>query len=93
MSALSVDSAKNIAIVVVVVFVVLSILSAVVIKSIVTKVIMILLLGGLALGVWTQRSSLSDCVDKAQAEITTGSAGAGTITCTFFGTDIDVPAP
>jgi high-affinity Fe2+/Pb2+ permease len=93
MSALSVDSAMNIAIVVVVVLVVLSIVSALVIKSIVTKVIMIVLLGGLALGAWTQRSSLSDCADQAQQEIANGTAGVGSVTCTFFGTEVDVPAP
>ncbi len=93
MSALSVDSAKNIAIGVAVLFVVLSIVSAIVVKTIVTKVIMIVVLAGLALGAWTQRAALQDCVDKGQNEITTGAAGVGTVTCTFFGTDIEVPAP
>ena len=93
MSALSVDSAKNIAIGVVVVFLVLSIVSAIIVKTIVTKVILILVLAGLALGAWTQRAALQDCVDKGQQELESGSAGAGTITCNFFGTDVEVPAP
>ncbi len=93
MSALSVDSAKNIAIGVAVLFVVLSIVSAIVVKTIVTKVILIVVLAGLALGAWTQRSALQDCVEKGQQELESGSAGVGSITCNFFGTDVEVPAP
>lgn len=93
MSALSVDSAKNIAIVVAVVFVVLSVVSAIIIKNVVTKLILVVLLGGLALGAWSQRSSLSDCADQAQAEIANGTVGAGSVTCKFFGTEVDIPAP
>jgi high-affinity Fe2+/Pb2+ permease len=93
MSALSVESAKNIAIVVAVVFVVLSVVSALIIKNIVTKLILVVLMGGLALGAWSQRNSLSDCADRAQAEIANGTAGVGTVTCKFFGTEVDIPAP
>ncbi|MFZ4720145.1 MAG: hypothetical protein ACOYMR_12010 [Ilumatobacteraceae bacterium] len=93
MSAVSVESAKNIAMIVAIVFVVLSVVSAVLVKAIVTKIILVVLLAGLALGAWTQRKSLEDCVNKAQAEIANGSAGDGSITCTFFGTDVEVPAP
>lgn len=93
MAALSVDSAKNIAIVVAIAFVVLSVLSAILVKAIVTKVILVVVLGGLALGAWTQRQSLIDCADKAAAEVENGTAGAGTVTCTFFGTEVELPAP
>lgn len=93
MSAVSVESAKNIAMIVAIVFVVLSIVSAIVVKKIVTKIILVVLMAGLALGAYTQRQSLEDCVTKAQDEITNGTAGVGSITCTFFGTDVEVPAP
>lgn len=93
MAALSVDSAKNIAIVVAIAFVVLSVLSAILVKAIVTKVILVVVLGGLALGAWTQRQSLTDCADKAAAEVENGTAGAGSVTCTFFGTEVELPAP
>ena len=76
MIALSVDSAKNIAIGAAGVFVVFSLLSAWVIKNVVTKIIMIVLMVGLALGVWTQRTSLQDCADKAQAAVKTGNTDA-----------------
>jgi protein-S-isoprenylcysteine O-methyltransferase Ste14 len=88
MIALSLESAKTIAIVVVVVFVALSVISALVIKTVVTKLIVVFVLVGLALGVWTQRTSLQDCADKAQAKAE--ALDVSGITCTFFGTDIEV---
>jgi hypothetical protein len=93
MFALSVDSAKNLAIGVAVVFLVLSIVSAIVVKKVVTKIILVVLLGGLALGAYTQRKSLQDCVDREQSAISNGSVGSSKVTCNFFGTDIEVPAP
>jgi high-affinity Fe2+/Pb2+ permease len=93
MIALSVDSAKNLAIGLAILFLVLSIVSALIVKKIVTKIILVVLLAGLALGAYTQRASLKDCVEKGQQEIESGTAGVGSITCTFFGTDIEVPAP
>jgi hypothetical protein len=89
MIALSVDSAKNIAIGAAGVFVVLSLLSAWVIKNVVGKIIMIVLMVGLALGAWTQRASLQDCANKAQAAAQTGSTDAlAKVTCKFFGTEV-----
>ncbi len=88
MIALSLDSAKTIAIVVVLFFVALSVISALVIKSIVTKLIMVVLMACLALGVWTQRTSLQDCADKAKAKAE--ALDVSGLTCTFFGTDIEV---
>ena len=61
MLALSLDAAKHIAIVVVVVLVVFALVSAAAIKSVVMKLVSVLVLAGLALGVWTQRSNLEDC--------------------------------
>jgi hypothetical protein len=66
MIALSVASAKNIAIGAAGVFVVFSLLSAWIIKNIVGKVIMIVLTVGLALGAWTQRGNLQDCANNAE---------------------------
>lgn len=88
MLALSLDTAKNVAIVVAVVFVVFSVVSAWLIKNIVMKIITIVLTAGLALGVWTQRAELQDCADKAKAR----GLQEDTITCTFFGTDVEVPS-
>ena len=88
MTALSLESAKTIAIVVALIFVASAVISAWVIKKVVTKVIVILLMVGLALGVWTQRASLQSCADDAK-EAATGIVDQG-VTCTFFGTDVEI---
>lgn len=88
MLGLTVDTAKNIAIAAILVLLALSVVSAWVIKSIVTKLVVVVLMVGLALGVWTQRSNLQDCADKAKLRGT----GQGDITCHFFGYDVKVPA-
>lgn len=97
MFALSLDSAKNVAIVVAVVFVVLSLLSAWIVKNIVMKLILVVVLAGLALGAWTQRQNLADCADQAAAgfhdAVESGISTPDSVTCNFFGTDVDVPAP
>lgn len=88
MFALSLESAKTIAIVIALVFVASAVISAYVIKKVVTKVIVILLMVGLAFGVWSQRASLQSCADDAK-EAGTGIVDGG-VTCTFFGTDVEI---
>jgi hypothetical protein len=83
MLALGVDAAKNIAIAVVVGFVVLSLVAASAIKNVTYKIVTSLLMIGLALGVWTQRSELKDCAHQVRAQAATS--------CEFFGTEVDVP--
>jgi protein-S-isoprenylcysteine O-methyltransferase Ste14 len=85
---MDVEAAKTLAIGVVVVFVALSVVSAIVIKNVVTKLIGVLLMVGLALGVWTQRTNLQDCAKRAQERYDAGVAGE--LTCTFFGSDITI---
>ena len=85
MTALSLESAKTIAIVVAIAFVAFAVISAWVIKNVTMKIITILLLVGLGLGVWTQRSNLQDCADRAKAAVTKGS-----ISCAFFGSKVSV---
>ena len=87
MVALSLESAKDLAIGAVAVFLMLSVISAWVIKHTLTKLIAMVLTAGLALGVWTQRSNLQSCAERAV------SASSNSVSCTFFGTAIDVPAP
>jgi hypothetical protein len=91
MTALTVDSAKNLAIAVAVALVALMIVLAWVIKSVTTKIISVVIVGGLAFGVWTQRTSLQDCAKKVRDR---GVVGATTeVTCSFMGSDIKVPPP
>jgi len=91
MSALTVESAKNIGIVVAAVLVALMLAMAWLIKNVTAKVITVLVVGGLAFGVWTQRASLQDCADKVEARVAVGDFSD--VTCTFLGTDIKVSAP
>ena len=89
MTAMTLESAKNIGIAVAVGLVALMLVMAVVIKNVTTKLITVLIIGGLAFGVWTQRSSLQDCADKVKAR---GVLGDTTdVTCSFLGSDINVP--
>lgn len=88
MNALTLSNAKNIAIIVVGVLVVVAIIIAKLVASVTKKAILLLILGGLALGVFYQRQALQSCADKVKAGISVGGA-----TCTFFGTDIHIKAP
>ena len=69
MTALSLQSAKTIGIVVLIAFIAFAIISAWLIKNVTMKILSILLMLGLGLGVWTQRSNLQDCADRAKAKV------------------------
>jgi hypothetical protein len=86
--AIDYEGAKNLALGVAAGFVVLSIASAIIIKNIVTKLVSVLLMVGLALGAWTQRSNLQDCYQRAQ-ERYDASVRPG-LTCNFFGSDVTI---
>ncbi len=86
MFAVSLETAKTAAIVIIIAFVVMGILSAWLIKTVVTKLIVVVVMVGLAIGVYSQRASLQDCADKAKDHL------GKEVTCTFFGTDVKVPA-
>lgn len=90
MLALSVDSAKNVAIVVVVVFLAFTVLSAWVVKNIVGKIISVVILAGLSATAWSQHSNLQTCVDDAKAAVVANGTDAHT-TCKLFGLTIKVP--
>ena len=91
MTSMTVESAKNIGIGVALGLVVLMVLMAWLVKNVATKLISVLLLAGLAFGVWTQRTSLQDCATKVKARATLGNTAD--VTCTFLGSDIKVPVP
>jgi hypothetical protein len=92
MLALSLQTARNGAIIAVVVLGAMSIASAWLMKSIAQKVALVLVLGLLAVLVWTQRASLDDCAKRVKADRAAGAtADAGTdTTCTFLGRDITI---
>ena len=68
MLAIDLQAAKNLAIVVAIGFVVLSLVMGMIIKNVMAKLIMVLLMLGLALGVWTQRKALDTCADTVNVE-------------------------
>lgn len=85
MLALTLDQATTIAALAVGGLLVLAVLSAWVMKEVTQKITLVVILGLLAVLVWTQRASLEECADKVQA------AGVNVdTTCSFFGRDIEI---
>jgi hypothetical protein len=62
-----------------------------VISSIVGKVISAAVFVAIALGGYSQRAQISECVDKVKSQAT-ATASVDT-TCTFFGQDVTVKVP
>jgi hypothetical protein len=91
MTAMTLESAKNIGVVVALALIVLMLLMSWLIKSVGTKLICVLIVGGLAFGVWTQRSSLQDCAKKVEDRGVVGDPTPST--CSFLGADIKIPVP
>ena len=85
MLALTLGAAKNIALLVVVVLAVLAIGAAWLMKTIAQKAALAVILGLLAVIVWTQRSSLNECADKVRE----GGVQVDT-TCSFLGKDVKI---
>lgn len=85
MLALTLGQAKTIAVLIVVVLVALAIGSAWLMKTIAQKAALAVILGLLALLVWSQRTSLEECADKVRE----GGVQVDT-TCSFFGRDINI---
>lgn len=81
---MNLDTALRVAMIVAVIFVFTGIASAVLIRKLIGKLVSIVVFGGLALVVWTQRSNISDCAAKATV---------GDTTCTFLWFDVAVPSP
>lgn len=84
--ALTLQSAKNIAIAIVVALVVISLIAAKVVANLTKRIITVAVLIALVVLVWSQRQSLQSCADKVRA-------GSGEATCTFFGSNVSIKAP
>lgn len=89
MPDLTLGEAKTIAAVVVVVLIVLALVAAWIMKEVMQKVAVVVILGLLALLVWTQRASLQECADNVAAIRSFDLAEEDT-TCTLFGRDIEI---
>jgi hypothetical protein len=88
MVALTVESAKTIGLTVAIGLAVLAVGSAWLIKNITQKLISVAVLGILAIGIWTQRTNLSDCANTAKERVKVGDTS--NVTCTFFGSEVDL---
>ena len=86
MLAISVETAKNVGIGAIAVLLTLMLVFGWIVKKVVGKVIVVVLLGGLAVGVWTQRNDLERCAD--QVKISGAKAS-----CHLFGHDFTLTPP
>ncbi len=95
MFGITLETARNIAIAVVVLFVVGAIAAAWLMKTIVQKVAVIVILLALAFAVWSQRTSLEDCADKVQENFELAGTDVSLIDteCTFFGFTVTISDP
>lgn len=89
MLGVDLDSVRTIAYVVVAVLVVAALLSAWALRKVVSKLMTAAVLVGIALLVWSQRSSLDECADRVQATLRAGAVDE--TSCTFFGRDVTIP--
>ena len=90
MLALTLGQAKTIAVLVVVVLLALAVASAWLMKEVMQKVALVVILGLLALLVWSQRSSLQECSEKVRAAGTSINDPDVDTTCSFLGRDIEI---
>jgi len=88
---LSLDEAKNVALVAAAVFAIGAIAAIWIMKSIVQKVLVAALLAMLAFAAWSQRESLQECAELVQADVTNqlseATAGAGTTSTSTPGSE------
>ena len=91
MLALTLDSAQNIALLVVVGLIVLAVAAAWLMKALVAKLIIVGVLGLLAFAVWSNRATLQDCADNVVASV--GAGNSGETECDFFGFTVTIPDP
>ncbi len=87
--ALATNDAKTIGTIVIVAFIALGVLCAWLMKTIIQKVIFVVVLGGLAVFVYSQRTSLDQCVDDITVAIV--ASDQQTATCSFVGIDVELP--
>lgn len=95
MLALTLSDAKTIALAVVVGLAVASIAAAWLFKSIMQKLLAVVVLGLLGFAVWTQRVSLQDCADKVidAYELDGINPTLMDTDCSFFGLTITISDP
>ncbi|WP_134323818.1 hypothetical protein [Cumulibacter soli] len=74
---LDINTVKTVSIIVIGVLILLAILAATIIRKILGKVITVVIVLGLAVAIYWQRDSLTNCAQECQ--------------CTFFGQTVEIP--
>lgn len=91
MLAVTVETAKNISLGVLVGLLLLGYLAVKITKSVTQKAFTLLITAGIALGVWTQRANVAECADKVRDQALAG--GVPATSCRFFGSDVEISIP
>ena len=89
LSALDADKVSTLGLLLVVGLVIIGLVVAILARAVALKVLGVVLLVGLGLLVWTERTDLHDCMDRTRGAAASGSPGH----CTFLGLKVDVNAP
>jgi hypothetical protein len=89
--ALEFETARNMALAVVVGALGLAVAGAWIVKAIVMKLVAVALLVTVAAVVWSERRSLADCADRVGARLHAGARDDAT--CTFLGRDVTISSP
>lgn len=90
MLALTLGQAKTLAVIVVIVLVGLAAAAAWIMKEVTQKVALAVILGLVALLVWTQRAALQECSEKVRAAGVNINDPDVDTTCSFLGTDVEI---
>jgi hypothetical protein len=85
-SSLDAERMKSVMIIAGVAFAAFGLLGLWVAKKIVTKLLTLAVFGGVAIFAFTQRASLTDCLDKVRTD-----AGKNATTCSVAGFDVKIP--
>lgn len=85
---MSLETAKTVAVVVVILLAGLAVASAWLMRTVVQKVVTLVVIGLLALLVWNQRANLQDCADEVRTDLRAG--GTDDTTCNFLGRDVTI---
>jgi hypothetical protein len=93
--AVDVSTLRTSAIVAIVVLVLLGLLAMKLFVNMVVRVITLVLVVGFSVAIWTQRDTLQECADRVKdlAELDVSDVARGSLTCTFFGVQVNVPIP
>lgn len=91
MVAITLETARNVAVLVALGLVVGAFVAAWIIRKLVAKALTAVVLAGLAVVVWSQKDSLDECADRVKTTLAAGAVDD--TTCTFLGRDVTVKSP